>query len=195
MAWNNALRRLTFKLRGMTAVELVASMVLASVLMVAMLGVLRGLKAHERTITQKSTRLPWQANLDKVLSHDLANSRTYELTPNGLILRGFAGSDVRTGVSTWLPATIYYEVKNDGNRPWLLRRETPQPDVPHLVLTDVTSIQIGIATDENAAFPESGRLQPPTATQVIRETAIPNGLVIEFWGTDGLIYRFQYRAP
>ncbi|MCA9232788.1 MAG: hypothetical protein KDA57_19215, partial [Planctomycetales bacterium] len=112
--------RCTPEKRGLTAVEVVAATLLASLLMVAMLGVLRGLKAQEAALEVRRPIPSWQRTLDGVLEHDLANSRTFSLTPTSLTLNGFAGRD--SGVATWQPAAITYQVLTDGERNWLVRQ-------------------------------------------------------------------------
>ncbi len=168
---------------GFTAVEVVVSMLLASLLMVAMLGVLRGLKAQTDALKTRSPVPSWQRTLDSVLQFDLENSRTYEQTDGAIFLRGFAGRGV-AGPS-WKPATIVYEVLHDGNRSWLVRRELASGH-RELVLADVTTLRLGLSVDgEEIAFPSSA--QP--------ETPIAKGLVIEFWGEDagGLLYGYRFR--
>jgi len=178
---------------GFTAVEVMVSMLLASLLMVAMLSVLRGLKSQADALEARVPVQSWQRTLDSILQFDLENSRTFEQTNTVIILRGFAGRGV-TG-PTWKPTTILYEIAHDKNRSWLVRRELAS-NHRELVLADVTALRIGIfASDELVPF--------PATTTDQSETPITSGLVLEFWGflagTDqrqgGLLYGYRFRQP
>ena len=178
---------------GFTAVEVMVSMLLASLLMVAMLSVLRGLKAQADALETRVPVQSWRRTLDSVLQFDLENSRTFEQTSTAIILRGFAGRGA-TG-PTWKPATIIYEIVNDKNRSWLVRRELDE-NHRELVLADATALRIGpFVGGEELAFSSIITEQP--------ETPITNGLVIEFWGSlagtegqqGGLLYGYRFRQP
>ncbi len=177
---------------GFTAVEVMVSMLLASLLMVAMLSVLRGLKAQADALEARTPAQSWQRTLDSVLQFDLENSRTFEQTNTAIILRGFAGRNV-TGPN-WKPTTIIYEITHDKNRSWLVRRELAS-NRRELVLADVIALRIGMfASDERASF--------PATTTDQSETPITNGLMIEFWGSlagsdkqGGLLYGYRFRQP
>lgn len=177
---------------GFTAVEVMVSMLLASLLMVAMLSVLRGLKAQADALETRVPVQSWQRTLDSVLQFDLENSRTYEQANGAIILRGFAGRDV-TGPN-WKPTTILYEIAHDKNRSWLVRRELAS-NHRELVLADVSALRIGtFAADESASFPATITDQS--------ETPITQRLMIEFWGSlagsenqGGLLYGYRFRQP
>ena len=182
------------KVCGLTAVEVVVSTMLASMLMVAMLGVLRGLKAQEAALDKRMPVEVWQRTLDTVLQHDLENSRSYELSARSLILEGFAGHDSETGLATWEPAIIIYEVVEDDHRTWLVRRETTTPrgqGPRELVLADVSSIRAGVMIDSDESTPRPF----PLSTQE-KMMPISDGLAIEFWSTvGGPVYGYQFRRP
>ncbi len=178
---------------GFTAVEVMVSMLLASLLMVAMLSVLRGLKAQADALETRVPVQSWRRTLDSVLQFDLENSRTFEQTGAAIILRGFAGRDV-TG-PTWKPTTVLYEIAHDKNRSWLVRRELAA-NRRELVLADVTAFRIGMfASDETVPFPATTTNQS--------ETPITNGLTVELWGSlagteerkRGLLYGYRFRQP
>ena len=178
---------------GLTAVEVVVSTMLASMLMVAMLGVLRGLKAHEAALDSRMPVEVWQRTLDTVLQRDLENSRSYQLTGRSLHLEGFAAREAETGSATWEPTTIVYEIVQDGHRNWLVRGETTTPGGPgprELVLANVSAIQAGvvIVADETAPRPL------PNSTR--KKMPITDGLAVEFWSTDGgPVYGYRFRRP
>lgn len=178
----------------MTAVEVVASTLLASMLMVAMLGVLRGLKAQEAALEIRNPTPVWQSTLDSVLQRDLVNSHTYTITPTALILKGHAAKDPQSGTANWLPSTIVYELAQDGERNWLVRHGQ---DTRELVLADVTSIRIGILGEEQT------ETLPPVVTSV-NEVAITSGLTVQFWDSNNSekekpreepLYGYHFRRP
>lgn len=181
--------------RGLTAVEVIVSTMLASMLMVAVLGVLRGLKSQEAALDVRMPAEVWQRTLDAVLQHDLENSRSYELTARSLLLKGFGGRDVETGSATWEPATIVYEIVEDGHRTWLARGETttamPSGQGPReLVLADVSSIRAGVTIDLGESVPT------PLPSSTRREMPISDGLVLEFWSANGgPVYGYRFRRP
>lgn len=168
---------------GLTAVEVLASSLLASMLMVALLGVMRGLKTQEAALESRVPTENWRHTLDQVLDFDLANSRSYQLTPTKLILRGFAGRDAQSGIANWTPSTITYTVVEHEGQPWLVRHDLSSADTQELVLRGVTSIWAGVFTDNGGE------------TRVQSETPIADGLQIEFLGSDAKqpIYAYQFR--
>lgn len=153
----------------------------AYLLMSALFGVMRGLKAQETALEARLPTENWRRTLDQVLDYDLANSRTYQLTPTALILEGFAGRDAQSGKSNWMPTTIVYSVVDDGNQTWLVRQEMTNAKITsqELVLAGIMSIRVG------------GMNGNDTQTK----TAIADGLAIEFWGSDARqpIYAYQFR--
>ncbi len=180
--------------QGLTAVEVVASTLLASMLMVAMIGVLRGLKAQEAAL---ETRLPtpsWQAALDHVLQQDLVNSRTYVTSPTALVLKGFAGHNSQSGAANWQPTTITYQIVEEDERNWLVRHEGERHE---LVLANVMSIRTGVISDE------MGEVLSQGATS-LQDSPITSGLVVQFWGpndpgktenTEEPRYGYRFRRP
>lgn len=176
---------------AMTAVEVVASTILASMLMVAVIGVLRGLKAKEDALAAQAVRRPWARSLDAVLHRDLQNSYSYQSTISGIILTGYGGRTEESGVATWLPTTIVYAVNRSDNQSWLVRREVPQflDSQPNqeLVLSGVSALRVlsGAVGNQNTA-----------ATTTARETPIPSSLTFECLSPSGeLIYAYQFVEP
>jgi len=68
--------------RGFTAVELVVSMVLASLLMIALMGIVRGLDVKTKALVGKRVKPAWQSVLDRVLRHDFENATEIEHVGN-----------------------------------------------------------------------------------------------------------------
>lgn len=172
---------------GITAVEVMVSTLLASLLMVAMLGVLRGLKMQAEAV---DTRLPakaWQRTLDGVLQQDLENSRTYELTETSLLLHGYASRNAVTGSATWQRSSIVYKIVSNENQSWLVRREL-NSESRELVLKGVTALRVGMLSEDKKVIPPAAGLP---------KSPILDGLAIEFWGSNqkGPIYAYRFRRP
>lgn len=185
--------------RGMTAVEVLASAILSALLMTALIGVLRGLKAHEQTLESREMRKAWQRSLDAALAADLHNAVSYELAPQRLTLRGHGGQS-EDGAATWLPATIVYEVCSTRDDTWLVRRELPTPGgsalrPANLVMTGVTDISMA-AAPRTTEVPDGHQESPPSvavSTAVSKETPLPADVVLEFWGAHRREPLYAYR--
>ncbi|HXY33204.1 MAG TPA: hypothetical protein VEI07_03190, partial [Planctomycetaceae bacterium] len=76
---------------GLTLVELLAALVLSTLLMGAVLGVLRSLTRNQKAALLNSPTEEWQSRLTGQLEWDLVNSRSIAVTAAGFELRGFAG--------------------------------------------------------------------------------------------------------
>jgi hypothetical protein len=169
----------------MTALEVLAATLLAALLMGALIGVLRGLKAHERTLDIHTPRQPWQRSLGAALEADLASGSTYQWSPQSLTLRGRGGRD-ENGRATWLPVVITYEIRAADESSWLVRRElgapggsTPRPD--NLVMAGVTEIRVAPFTVDSA---NHNGLVPIESKPTAAETPLTDTLQIQFWGAD-----------
>lgn len=191
---------LSRKPSGMTAIEVLASTLLAALLMTALLGVLRGLKAQEHALELRTIDPPWKAMLDAVLAADLANARTYLSTPQSLTLQGFGGRNT-AGASNWLPSTVVYSVQSDGMTSWLVRRELAAvggavPQAPNLVLAGVQEIRIGVMPSDSTADLGATRT-PPAAAPPVGVTPMADGLVVELWtaASNEPLYRYRHHAP
>jgi hypothetical protein len=185
---------------GMTAIEVLASTLLAALLMTALLGVLRGLKAHESVLDARNVDPNWHATLDAVLAADFASTRSYSVTPTSLTLDGFGGRNAE-GASTWLPATIVYSIESDEMSSWLVRRETTAPgggatQNANLVLKDVREIRTGVAATDSALDRDLAST-PPAAASSGSDAQLEDGLVIELWDANATkpLYRFRFHAP
>jgi hypothetical protein len=186
--------------RGMTAIEVLASTILSALLMTALIGVLRGLKAHEQTLEARVHRTSWQRSLDAAIETDLQSAVTYELSSQRLTLRGHGGRNEH-GAATWLPATIIYEVCRDRDGVWLVRRELPSPGggVPrpaNLMMTGVTDIRLSATPVMDGAGDEPPASPPvdPINLNIVKETPLPADLMIEFWDSNRNESLYEYRC-
>jgi type II secretory pathway pseudopilin PulG len=182
---------------GMTAIEVLASTLLAALLMTALVGVLLGLKATEHALELRSSEASWKASLDAALAADFANARTFTWTPNSLALEGFGGRDAG-GTPTWLPSSAAYSVEGADRSSWLVRREQAatggaSQNAANLVLQGVRQIRI-------RALPvNTGEIAVATPASPVITLGVPSPLnsevVVEFWGQDQLLYSYRHHAP
>lgn len=176
--------------RAMTAVEVVASTVLASMLMVAVIGVLRGLKAQEDALDLHILRPRWHTTFEKVLGHDLALAHEYELTRQRLTLYGYGGRDPQTRLPNWQPAVISYELVPQEESTWLVRSEFHVgggPPARELVLSGVGAFRFGMA----ATSPLD-----QLATTTNRKTPLNEGMPLELYDATGkLVYAYRHQTP
>jgi len=110
--------------RGLTAVELLVAAALASMLMVAVLGILGILAAKRKVLVDEAPFAPWQRGLAERLRRDLSNARRFELTPDRLRLVGYGSRDFDTRQPTHRPAEVVYRVSRAAGKTWLMREET-----------------------------------------------------------------------
>ena len=136
---------------GFTAVELVVSMVLASLLMIALMGIVRGLDVKTKALVGKRVKPAWQSVLDRVLRHDFENATEIEHVGNSFVLRGYGGKSASNGLANWTRAEITYELVPSPGGAWLVRREqlgaaAPGSETPvNFVLGGVTGFRIQVA--------------------------------------------------
>lgn len=116
------------RLLGFTLVELLVSLTLASLLVVASLQVLRGLSSRHKLLLAEGGSSTWRELAADRLRFDLANARAYEWTPGRLRLTGFMAIDFNSGIATGRPCEVVYRVAAIANHNWLLREES-QTDV------------------------------------------------------------------
>jgi type II secretory pathway pseudopilin PulG len=182
---------------GMTAIEVLASTLLAALLMTALVGVLRGLKATEHALELRSSEASWKASLDAAMAADFANARTFIWTPNSLELEGFGGRDAG-GTPTWLPSSAAYSVEGEERFSWLVRRERAaaggaSQNAANLVLQGVRQLRIGalpVSTDDvAAATPASPAIAPGVPSP------LNSDFVVELWGRDQLLYSYRHHVP
>lgn len=116
---------------GFTALEVLVATTLASLMMVAVLGVLGGIAKKERLLAERAERmLPWQRQFAHRLSRDLESCSTIQFDGESIVLTGFGGR--RSGMPTWEPVDIHYWIAKVADQNALLRQVQPriQPSQP-----------------------------------------------------------------
>jgi hypothetical protein len=186
--------------RGMTAVEVLASTILSALLMTALIGVLRGLKAHEQTLQSRRPTPPWQTSLEAALAADLQQASTYQLTPGMLLLTGHGGRS-ETGMPNWLPSRVVYEIRRTDGLDALIRREESVAGggpsaADNIALLGASEVRIALATPTDAPTSplDPSATGPAYQSSVTTDTPVPAQLMIEFWSTSGeSIFRYRHR--
>ena len=135
---------------GLTIVELLAATALATMLVAAVLGVLNRVTQQQKVLLTDDAPEPWHNRIVDLLEWDLANSQTIRTTPDGIHLEGFASRDVVTGEPLHCPAVVSYLIVREGERSWLMRRET-HPDA--LVLDNRTAELVCAGAERILATP------------------------------------------
>jgi hypothetical protein len=157
---------------GMTAVEVLVASLLSALLMVAVMGTMRGLKAHERALTLRDPTESWQRSLAHVLQQDLENARTLRIAPQFIELQGVAGLASGDTENAWLPVVIRYEIRQLEAENWLVRSERHGATArAELVCRDVAAVRVSSG---------QGQVNHTNALDANREQAVTDGLKVEF---------------
>lgn len=109
--------------KAFTLVELLAATLLSALLMVAMLLVVAGLGRDRREMTRRAAAdVPME--LTEVLRWDLLAARTIQVREGAVILSGYGSLDAKTlAAASHRPVQVIYEVRQLGDRRWLIRRQ------------------------------------------------------------------------
>lgn len=107
---------------GMTIIELLASTVLATLLMVAVLGVLQSMTRGQKTLVSDISPV-WHARFVRQLQWDIANSHSHRTTADGFELIGFAGRSIADGEPLHCQTVVRYAVVDVNDHKMLLRQE------------------------------------------------------------------------
>ena len=107
---------------GMTLVELLAALAIASVVLVAALTVTATLTRAEAAAKQGSERSSILEGLRRVLAMDLAHAERSRSDKTGFSLQTHAALDGALEV-THVPAEVAYRVVDTGGRRWLVRSQ------------------------------------------------------------------------
>jgi prepilin-type N-terminal cleavage/methylation domain-containing protein len=172
--------------RGMTAVEVLVASMLSALLMVAVMGTMRGLKAHERALNLRDPTASWQRSLSHVLQQDLNNARSMRITPQYFELDAIASHQEGMTGDTWLPVVVRYELRQIEDASWLVRRETQgSTSIAQLACRGVTGLRVNQGA--SAMDIENATVRP-------REQAVVDGLTIEFLQADGQqVFGYEFR--
>ena len=110
--------------RAVTLIELLASSVLASLLMLALVGLLRTTAAQSRAARRMLAEHPATEILSDQIRRDFVNATHIEIRPNRVRLYGHMSQDWRTRRQTFRTAEVTYAVVSARRAQTLVRQET-----------------------------------------------------------------------
>jgi prepilin-type N-terminal cleavage/methylation domain-containing protein len=113
----------THSRNGLTLLELLTALVLASLMMSGVVGVLRQMKQKSKQIDQLDLQPAWESRLVSLITHDLQNSRRISVNETSITLTGYMGRDFNTGQATHRPTQVRYFARQTEENAWLLREE------------------------------------------------------------------------
>lgn len=131
--------------RALTLIELVVSLAIVSMLMVAVMTVIGGLSRSERRDQAQHEGNRLASPLRDILANDLVHATQFTSTPDGCQLRTYAAIDPATMERNHRPVGIEYLVQIIAQRRWLVRvqhDENGGPDVRQLVCCDVAHFAV-----------------------------------------------------
>ena len=111
--------------RGLTLVEMMAALAIATLLAVGTLGVVRSMLRTENIARAASPWLGVDAPLRDMLRRDLAQAREYQAAAQRVTFRLVASLDPNLDQGH-LPASVVYEVHRVQDRSWLVRVQRPE---------------------------------------------------------------------
>lgn len=140
---------------GLTLVELMVSLAITGILMVAALGVVSSLARVRRQLEQPDGAA-LSARVSSALWADLIHAERYLNTQEGFALVTWSTLDSDTLTRRHLLATVRYEVRQLSGRYWLLRTQqgrATRQSFTELVCPDIRRIQLADAVPRTDAPP------------------------------------------
>ncbi len=113
-------RKLQNERRAFTLVEVLAATAIASLLMVALLGIVAGISRKEKLLTSRDEPA-WHAQVKYLLKRDLGSATGYSCAPNSLTLH--TCTHRLTASEPWIPVEVVYEVVEVAGKSALVRSE------------------------------------------------------------------------
>jgi hypothetical protein len=150
------MKRITTR-NALTAIEVLAATLLASLMLGSVVGLLGGLTRQQKALTASFAHPPWHDQLANQLQWDLLNSREFIAKADGIRLIGAGGRDFTNGESTGRPTAIDYFLLESGADNLLVRREihldsrTNDNWRTELVCHDVRRLEFGNSLVERSA--------------------------------------------
>lgn len=140
-----ARHRATINRCGFTLLELLAALLLASLLMGAVFRLLHAMHAQERILAQSTSQHEaWMPRIFQLLERDIRNSRQMIVRPNEVLLTGFAGTSRSQSNTTQQAANVVWGTRIVDGR-LCLQREERQLDVRTNQNVDRQLIAVGVA--------------------------------------------------
>lgn len=145
---------------GLTLVELTATLAIASLVMVATLGVVANMSRSDAV----NRGLPGGSSLEPalrgMLACDLLSARRWRTTKSGFELETHSSLSRKTLELSHAPASVGYEVRRIASRSWLVRKELPETgsETVELICPGVATIGPGSGAQRWRAVPDVARV-------------------------------------
>ena len=126
---STATRNLNYRQRkgpvnGNSLIEVLAALLLASILMVSVLQLLKNLHSRERIVDRAiSSHAAWQDRLFQLLQRDLRNGRRIRMNPGQVEVEGHCGTDESTGIADLSDVVVTWKVIRTPTTTQLIRDE------------------------------------------------------------------------
>lgn len=149
---------------ALTIVELLVATALASMLIVAVLGILAILAEKRRVLIDESAFVPWHQRLEGQLRFDLGNARRFELAPDRLRLVGYGGRNFETGRPTHRRTEVVYRLATAADKVWLVRDESQLDSISNanrrteIVCSGIGAIAMEVPGEHERKAERSGAL-------------------------------------
>ena len=168
--------------RGFTLVEILATIALAALLLLAGFRAVASLGRQRAMLARQEAARTYVPELADLLRLDLSNARYMKAAPNELTLTGYCGLDADTLDPNHRPVTVRYHLARAGGRGRVVREQTDL-DVPTnrnrwsaVVCSGVAAFEVRASTADpsaNADRPTGGsagtrRDAPPAGVRVTR---------------------------
>lgn len=119
--------------RGFTIVELLVTIALAAVVMIALMKVIGSTSRTAKAIASIDKRAAWQTDVLGVIEWDLANATEVSAEANSrLVILGYGALDRRTSEPKHEPVEVVYELVETSDAFVLVRRQTQLNDPTNL---------------------------------------------------------------
>ena len=115
---------------GFTLVELIAALTLATLLIVAVLGLAGRLSHHRKILEQAAPFEGWKSRLTRQVEMDFQNSSSILVRPKELVFTGYSYRQRGSVENRHMPTQITYAMVAEGSRSFLVRREVHSDESP-----------------------------------------------------------------
>ncbi len=121
--------------RGFTLVELLVTIALAAVVMIALMKVIGSTTRSADAIRNIDVRAKWQSDIISVIEWDLANATEVKTEAGSrLIVLGYGALDRRTSEPKHEPVEVTYELTESNDSFMLIRRQSQLNDPTNLAI-------------------------------------------------------------
>ncbi len=136
-------RRQSTSATGYSLIEVLAALLLASILMVSILQLLKNLHSRERLVDRTiNLHAAWQDRLFQSLERDLRNSRRIRIQSGMFELEGHCGTDIDRGLADLSEAVVTWRVVASEKSSVVVREERPIVLTSNAVRREVMAVNV-----------------------------------------------------